>query len=115
MTRKVTKKIAAVPDVYKRQGVDLRFNAGASAVRRRPDGGYTAVLTDGSSLDADLIVLCVGTRTNLPFLIPGQLNVNRGVVVDDHMRASAPGVYAAGDCCEGVNLQSGQTLSLIHI
>lgn len=92
------------------KGVDLRFNAGAAAVNRRPDGGCTAAFTDGSTMDADLIVLCVGTRTNLPFLIPGQLGVNRGIVVDDHMRTSVEGVYAAGDCCEGNNLQDRKSV-----
>lgn len=100
---------ARVETYLREKGVELRFNAGAAAIGKRLDGGYTAAFTDGSALDVDLIVLCVGTRTNLPFLIPGQINVNRGIVVDDHMRTSVPGVYAAGDCCEGNNLQSGQT------
>ena len=36
------------------------------------------------------------------------MEITRGIVVDDHMRTSVPGIYAAGDCCEGNNLESGQ-------
>ena len=35
------------------------------------------------------------------------MEIGRGIVVDDHMRTSVPGIYAAGDCCEGNNLERG--------
>ena len=36
--------------------------------------------------------------------VQGEVEIGRGIVVDDHMRTSVPGIFAAGDCCEGNNL-----------
>ena len=66
-------------------------------------------LADGRRLRADLICLCIGTRANSA-LVQGQVEVQKAVVVDDRMATSAPGIYAAGDCCQGTELQSGQTM-----
>lgn len=77
-----------------------------------PDGqvtGYTVRLADGGTLETDLLVLNIGTRAATSILDPAQVEIDRGIVVDPRMQTSAPGIYAAGDCCQGNNLQSGQT------
>ena len=72
-------------------------------------------LADGRNLETELICLCIGTRTNVQLVantevVEGQsVKVNRGIVVDEHMRTNVEGIYAAGDCCEGCNLQTGET------
>lgn len=76
------------------------------------NGEKTAVLTDGSRIPADIVGLCIGTRA-ITETVQGEVEIGRGIVVDDHMRTSVPGIYAAGDCCEGNNLESGQTRSLV--
>lgn len=91
------------------QGVELAFGKGLAGLADRPEGGVTVRLSDGSSLNCDLAVLCIGTRPNLGFLEKDALETGRGGLrVDDHMATSAPGVYAAGDCAEHRNIQSGQ-------
>lgn len=93
------------------RGLTFRWNAAISAVT--PQG---AQFSDGSLLPADVVCLCIGTRANVDLVgntevARGQdIVVRRGIVVDTHMQTSAPGIYAAGDCCEGVNLQSGETM-----
>lgn len=52
----------------------------------------------------DAVVVCIGTRTALSCLSPEQVHIDRGVVVDDHMRTSVPDIFAAGDCCQGRDL-----------
>ena len=92
------------------QGVELVFGAQVATIR--PEG---VALADGRMLEADLVCLCIGTRANLELVantqtVEGQgLNINRGIVVDETMRTNLPGIYAAGDCCEGINLQTGKT------
>ena len=66
--------------------------------------------SDGSSIPADLVALCIGTRAATELAVQAGIQVNRGIVVQDTMETSAPGIYAAGDCCEGCNLQSGQSM-----
>ncbi|HYB72785.1 MAG TPA: FAD-dependent oxidoreductase, partial [Candidatus Sulfotelmatobacter sp.] len=55
----------------------------------------------------DVTIMATGIRTNLEWLQGSGIRVNRGVVVDDHLRSSVPNVYAAGDVAEGRDLVSG--------
>lgn len=88
------------------KGVLLAFNALLSEIREQ-DGRLCGVMKDGRSFPADIVLICIGTRTNLAFLKDSGIEINRGVLVDHSMRTSAPGIYAAGDCCESFELQSG--------
>ncbi|TMV50841.1 NAD(P)/FAD-dependent oxidoreductase [Paenibacillus mesophilus] len=55
---------------------------------------------DGSETEADLIVMAVGIRPNVELANSAGIEVNRGIVVDDYMQTSVPGVYAVGECAE---------------
>jgi nitrite reductase (NADH) large subunit len=55
---------------------------------------------DGSRLDADAVVFAVGVRPNAELACSAGLLVNRGIVVDDGLRANIDGVYAIGECAE---------------
>jgi NAD(P)H-nitrite reductase large subunit len=59
-------------------------------------------------LEADLIIMATGIRTNLGWLADSGIEVNRGVIVDDHLRSSVPNVYAAGDVAEGRDFVTGE-------
>lgn len=78
-------------------GVDLRLNTGLRAVLAQADGRPVAELADGTRLDADAIVLGVGLRANDELARDAGLACERGVLVDEYCRTSAPDVYAAGD------------------
>lgn len=56
--------------------------------------------TNGSSLEADLIVISVGIRPNIELAKKSGIETNRAIVVDDYMRTSMPNVYAVGECAE---------------
>lgn len=107
--------LAALPETAGRiqeriaaRGVELRFGQGLSDVVR--DGEVLrAALSGGEELAVDMVLLCIGTRAATSLVDPAEVTVNKGIVVDERMRTSAPGIYAAGDCCEGNDLQSGQT------
>ncbi|WP_405709521.1 NAD(P)/FAD-dependent oxidoreductase [Streptomyces sp. NBC_00046] len=57
-------------------------------------------LAGGYLLDADLVVLACGVRPRTGLAAAAGITVRKGVVVDDRLAASAPGVYAIGDCAE---------------
>jgi len=56
--------------------------------------------SDGSILEADLVVMAVGIRPVTGLAKEAGLNVGRGIVVDDFMATSTEGVYAVGECAE---------------
>lgn len=57
-----------------------------------------ALLGDGRTIPAEMVVLAVGTRPSLPEVFRGLVAAGgRGVAVDSHMRTSLEGVFAAGD------------------
>jgi len=65
------------------------------------DGHVRSVqLEDGRELPADLVVISAGVTPNLDLAHQAALTVNRGIIVDEHMRTSDPQIYAAGDNAE---------------
>ncbi len=57
-------------------------------------------LSDGRVLACDLLVMAVGIRPNAALARGAELQVNRGVVVDDRMCTSDPAIFAIGECAE---------------
>ncbi|MEO2256247.1 MULTISPECIES: nitrite reductase large subunit NirB [Paenibacillus] len=56
--------------------------------------------TDQTVLEADLVVMAVGIRPQIELARNAGLDVNRGVIVDDYMHTSIPGISAVGECAE---------------
>lgn len=55
---------------------------------------------DGTSLAADFVVIAAGIRPNVELGRKAGLQVNRGIVVNDYMETSNPGIFAVGECVE---------------
>ena len=105
--------LAAYPEVaaeiqrrVEAKGVQTALGCAMQSAEKT-SGGYLCRMSDGSTVAADLIVLCIGTRPNLSMIDPAEIQIGRAVTVDGQMQTSCPGVYAAGDCCEGYEMQSG--------
>lgn len=58
------------------------------------------LLEDGRVLVTDIVLLCIGVRPNVDLAKSAGLEVNRGVVVDQHMRSSDANIYCVGDAAE---------------
>ncbi len=58
------------------------------------------ILASGEILSADLLLLCVGIHANTKLAKDAGLDINRGVIVDQHMRTSNPDIYCVGDAAE---------------
>lgn len=93
----------------KSRGISLAFSAMLDKIvqsPKAPSGALTAIMKDGRQLPADLIVVCIGARANMELVRGTPVATGRGILVDRGMRTNVPGLYAAGDCCEGYELQS---------
>ncbi|WP_445488578.1 nitrite reductase large subunit NirB [Niallia sp. 03133] len=55
---------------------------------------------DGSTLDADLVVMAVGIKPNIELAVNSGLAVNRGIVVNDYLQTDIPHIYSVGECAE---------------
>lgn len=80
-------------------GVAFRFGVGASALNRQGDA-LALTLSDGSTLETDLVLSAIGLRPRTALAAQAGLTVARGVVVDRHLATNLPHVYAVGDCAE---------------
>jgi nitrite reductase (NADH) large subunit len=56
--------------------------------------------SDGSVLEADLVVMAVGIKPNIALAKASGMEVGRGIIVDDYMHTSLEGVYSVGECTE---------------
>lgn len=80
-------------------GIELLLSAGAQAIRGR-ERVEKLELADGRELPADFILFSTGVRPNLELASGAGINCKRGIVVDEFMRTSEPGIWAAGDVAE---------------
>lgn len=87
---------AVFRDLHLANGVELRMGHGVSELRGA-GAVESVVLDDGRAEDADVVVAGIGVvpRTGLAEAVG--LTVDNGIVVDEHLRTEASGIYAAGD------------------
>ena len=82
---------------HRTQGVKIVCNT--RVVRLEGDTQVERVVcADGSTYDADLLIVGVGAVANMQLAADAGLACENGIVVDEYCRTSDPAIYAAGDC-----------------
>jgi 3-phenylpropionate/trans-cinnamate dioxygenase ferredoxin reductase subunit len=89
---------AFIHERHRAHGVDIRLDTSIAARHTLPDGRVAIETTAGETLDADLIVVGAGAIPDDALATSIGLEVNNGIVVDDHGRTADPAIFAAGDC-----------------
>jgi dihydrolipoamide dehydrogenase len=96
----------ALERAYRKRGIDFKLGVRFSGVEQT-DSSVTAVLEDGTRVEAELMLVAVGRGPNTAgFGYEEQgLTMDRGwVITNDRLNTNLPGVYAAGDIVPGVQL-----------
>jgi nitrite reductase (NADH) large subunit len=94
-----TETAQIVVDQMEARGIHVRLNTEAKAVLGEEQA--EAVQVEGEqSLAFDLFIAATGVKPNMRCFEGSGIEMDWGVVVDDHLRTTAPDVYAAGDVAE---------------
>lgn len=84
--------------LFKDKGIDIYTSVRLEEVILRKDGFVDKVkLSDGTSIECDMIVVAAGVRPNVGFIKNEQIKIDKGIVIDKNCRTSAADIYAAGD------------------
>lgn len=101
-------------DVHRAHGVELLMSAPAVTIEGTAGVVREVALADGRRLPADVVVVGIGAVPNTELAAAAGLAVDNGVVVDAHLRASHPDVYAAGDVANAFHPVLGRHLRVEH-
>lgn len=96
-----------VTRLHRAEGVDVRCGVGVSEVSG-DDRVRKLTLGDGTELDADIVVVGIGSHPATEWLADSGLEIDNGVVCDEAGRASAPHVWAIGDVASWRDNVGGQ-------
>jgi NADPH-dependent 2,4-dienoyl-CoA reductase/sulfur reductase-like enzyme/nitrite reductase/ring-hydroxylating ferredoxin subunit len=87
------------------------FHLGETVARME---GGTAVLSGGGRVETDFVVLGVGVRPSVALAEQAGLAIDKGIVVDEYLESSVPGVFAAGDIARWPDPHTGQRIRVEH-
>jgi len=90
-----------------KKGVTVHVNTSVIAITAGAKATQVK-LSNGQMLECDLLVSAAGVRPNIAFLDGSGIKTGDGILVDEHMQTSVPGIFAAGDVTEAVGLHTGR-------
>jgi len=90
------------------KGIRVFTSTRVEAIERQTSGALTVRLSNGQTVAAELVICAAGVKPNIAFLAGSGVQCGQGVLTDERMQTSVPGVYAAGDCAEAFDPSLGR-------
>lgn len=103
-------------ELHTYHGVKLRCGVAVTAIQPGAESTTAGrvVLSDGTRLDADVIIVGIGVSPNVKLARACGLNVDNGILVSKTLRTSDPDIYAAGDVANAYHPLLARQLRVEH-
>ena len=89
-----------------KRGVNVITKGKTERIETGPTG--PRLVMDNQVIDADLIILATGVHANVSFLEGTGAEIDQGIVINEYMETTVPGVFAAGDVAQGRDFSTGE-------
>jgi 3-phenylpropionate/trans-cinnamate dioxygenase ferredoxin reductase component len=100
---------ALFADLHRSHGVNLVCGAGVAAI-----DADRVRLTDGTEIACEIVVVGVGVAPDTRLAEAAGLDIDDGILVDEHLRTSAEDVFAAGDVANALHPHFGRRVRVEH-
>lgn len=105
-------------DLHREHGVDVRTGVLVSEILAGEGDRAVQVagvrLADGSTVEADLVIVGIGILPNVELATGAGLDVDDGIVVDEHLRTADATIWAGGDVANAIHPRLGRRLRVEH-
>ncbi|MCJ8274823.1 MAG: FAD-dependent oxidoreductase [Psychrosphaera sp.] len=82
------------------KGISFHFNTSISDAALTEDGQLQLELTDGTSINCDLVLSATGLRPRIELAKSSGITVDRGIVVNETLKTCDDNIYSLGDCAQ---------------
>jgi 3-phenylpropionate/trans-cinnamate dioxygenase ferredoxin reductase component len=100
-------------DYYRQKGVKVVANDSVTGLEKN-GSRFTVRTRSGHAFEADGVVAGIGIRPNLELAAQSGLQMENGIIVDEHLRTSAFDVFAAGDVANFHHSALGKRVRVEH-